>query len=83
MTYQVPDWAGPFSESELFQDAMDYEANAPYDYMSEAYGNQIDAKYEAACEDAWNEENEVKFSAHVNAYSHNEWLKKMAAESPF
>ncbi len=62
MTYQVPDWAGPFTEAELFQEHSDYEFNARYDYVSEAYGNTGDAYADGY------EDEEVPFEAHVNAY---------------
>lgn len=32
------DWQRPRSLEELYQEAMDYEANAGFDYVSEAFG---------------------------------------------
>lgn len=47
----TPDWARPRSEGELLQEHLDYEMNARYDYVREAFGGQIDDAYEAACYD--------------------------------
>lgn len=80
--YDQPDQDEPYSWMEpvdTFQEAMDYEANAPYDYVHEAYAEMIEENnseaFSDACEyegytgsyDAWIAARAVRTVAQVNA----------------